>query len=162
MSKKDKKTDNQQKFNPVIRNKKAGFNYILLDKFEAGIILEGTEVKSLRMGRATLDDSYCRIKDGQLQMIGCNISVYEYGNICNHEPLRVRQLLVHKQELLKFEIKLNQKGFTLVPTKIYFSSRGYAKVEIALAQGKTLADKRSKMKEQQVKMDIKRAMSKYR
>ncbi len=162
MSKKDKKQEKDQKYSPTIRNKKASHSYNLLERFEAGIILEGTEVKSLRLGRATLDDSYCRLKNGELVMLGVNISTYEFGNIQNHEPSRIRKLLVHKLELRKLESKINQKGFTLVPTRIYFNARGFAKVEIALAQGKTLADKRSTLKDKQVKMDIKRAMSKWR
>ncbi len=162
MSKKDKKQEKDQKYSPTIRNKKASFNYNLIEKFEAGIILTGTEVKSLRMGRATLDESYCRLKNGELVLLGVNISTYEFGNILNHEPSRARKLLLHKAELKKLEVKTNQKGFTIVPTRVYFNARGFAKVEIALAQGKSVADKRTTLKDKQVKMDIKRAMSKWR
>ncbi len=161
MSKKTKNQDQQQKFSPRIKNKKASFNYNLLEKIEAGIVLEGTEVKSLRLGRASLDEAYCRIRNGELWMYGCNISLYEHGNINNHEPARPRKLLLHKRELDKIEVKVNQKGRTIVPTRIYFS-RGYAKVEVAVAQGKSVADKRSTMKDKQAKKDMDRAMRKWR
>lgn len=162
MSKKGKKQEKDINLSPTIKNKKAGFNYNIIEKIEAGIILEGTEVKSLRLGKATLDEAYCRLKGDEIIMLGSHIATYEYGNNFNHEPLRPRKLLVHKSEIRKIEVKLNQKGFTLVPTRIYFNKRGYAKVEIALAQGKSLADKRTKLKDKQINMDIKRAISKWR
>ena len=161
MSKKAKKQEPEPKFSPRIKNKKATFNYNLLEKIEAGIVLEGTEVKSLRLGRASLDEAYCRIRNGELWMYGCNISLYEHGNINNHEPVRPRKLLIHKRELDKMEVKVNQKGRTIVPTRIYFS-RGYAKVEVAVAQGKSVADKRTTLKDKQVKKDMDRAMRKWR
>jgi SsrA-binding protein len=156
-----KKEKTAKTYSPKVVNRKARFNYQLLEKLEAGIVLEGTEIKSLREGKVSLDESFCQIKDGQLYLLGCNIALYSHGNINNHEPLRKRKLLVHRRELHKIESKLSQKGLTVVPLQIYFS-RGWAKVEIALAQGKTHADKRHKLKEQQVNRDVKRAMSRWR
>ncbi len=155
MSKKKKANEPGSPFSPRIKNKKASFNYHFLEKLEAGLVLEGTEVKSLRQSKVTMDEAYCRIRSGELFLLGCNISPYEHGNIQNHEPKRPRKLLVHKSELRKIEMKLAQKGLTLVPVAIYFKN-GYAKVEIALAQGKAQYDKRDKMKKQQTERDIKR------
>lgn len=156
-----KKTKNLKKsptpHRPSIKNKRARFDYHLLEKLEAGIELHGTEVKSLRNGKASLAEAYCRIRGGQLYLINCNIAQYDHATQANHEPLRPRKLLVHRRELDKIEVKLNQKGLTLIPVKIYFT-RGLAKVEIALAQGKTTYDKRQKLKEQHAQRD----MGKYR
>ena len=140
---------------PSIKNKKARFDYHLLEKLEAGIELRGTEVKSLRNGKASLAEAFCRVRDGELYLLNCNIAHYEHANLLNHEPLRPRKLLVRRAELHKIEVKLNQKGLTLIPVKIYFT-RGLAKVEIALAQGKTRFDKRQKLKDQQVQRDVSR------
>ena len=147
-------------FRPTIVNKKAKYNFHLLERLEAGLVLVGTEVKSLRQGKASLEEAYCRIRGGELYLVGCTISQYEYGTMMNHEPGRDRKLLVHKRELKKIESKLVQKGLTMVPVRIYFS-RGRAKVEVALAQGKTHGDKRSKLKEKQVRRDISREIRKY-
>lgn len=146
---------------PRIVNKKARFNFQLLEKLEAGIALQGTEVKSLREGRASLEEAYCRIQNGELYLIGCNIMPYTHGNLMNHEPMRPRKLLVHRRELHKLETKLVQKGLTLVPTRIYFK-RGLAKCEIAIARGKTTSDKREKLKDDQIKLDMSRAMKRWR
>ncbi len=163
MAKKSKNKDNNaaRPFSPRINNKKAGFNYHFLEKLEAGMMLEGTEVKSLRNGKASLDEAYCRFRDGELFLMECNIAEYSHGNIYNHPPKRPRKLLIHKRQLRQIEIKLKQKGLTVVPTRIYFNDRGLAKCEIALAQGKTQGDKRDKMKEQQQQRDIKRVMSRF-
>jgi len=122
-------------------NRAAAHNYFLQDKFEAGIVLSGTEVKSIRGGRANLKDAYAIIKDGELWLLNAHIGPYEHGNIFNHEPLRTRKLLVHKDELRKLVGKTQQRGFTLIPTRMYFKN-GRAKVEVALAKGKQLWDKR--------------------
>ena len=122
-------------------NRAASHNYFLLEKFEAGIALRGTEVKSVRAGRANLKDAYGLVKDGELWLINAHIGPYEHGNIFNHEPLRTRKLLVHKNELNKLLGKTQQKGLTLVPTKLYFRN-GRVKVEIAVARGKQNWDKR--------------------
>ena len=123
--------------------------------------LVGTEVKSLRQGKASLEEAYCRIRGGELYLVGCTISTYEHGNLANHEPSRPRKLLVHKRELLKIESKLTQKGLTLIPVRIYFN-RGYAKVEIALAQGKTHKDKREKLRDRQAQKEIRQVMTRRR
>jgi len=146
---------------PRIVNKKARFDYHLLEKLEAGIVLLGTEVKSLRAGRASLEEAYCRLRDGELYLVGCRIAEYDYGNIMNHEPTRPRKLLVHRRELRKLENKLNQKGLTIVPLRIYFT-RGLAKVEIALARGKSHADKREKIKQRDQDREMKRALRSWR
>jgi len=158
-----KKSDNTSKsagkFTPTITNKKARFEFELLEKFEAGLVLVGTEVKTLRQGKANLEAAFARIRDDGLYLMGCNIPIYEYGNIANHEPLRPRKLLVHRREMKKIQTKLTQKGFTLVPLRIYFA-HGLAKIEIALAQGKTHGDKRQKVKDREMTRDISRAMQK--
>ena len=162
MSKKKSKTNpSAGKFSPTITNKKARYNYHLLEKLEAGLALLGTEVKSLRQGKASLEEAYCRIRGGELYLIGCTISTYEHGNLANHEPLRPRKLLVHKRELAKIETKLAQKGLTLIPVRIYFN-RGLAKVEIALAQGKTHKDKRDKLRDRQADREIRQALGRRR
>lgn len=148
-------------YTPTIQNKKARFNYVLVEKFEAGIALVGTEVKSLRLGKASLDDAFGRLRGGELFLLGCTINPYEFGTMSNHEPMRIRKLLVHRRELKKIEAKLTQKGYTLVPTKIYFNKRGRAKVEMALATGKTFGDKREKIKDREVKRDMQRAARRW-
>lgn len=162
MSKKKKKNEKvaDKPYSPRIVNKKARFNYNLLEKLEAGICLVGTEVKSLRAGKASLDESFARISSGELYLVNCTIPIYEQGNLLNHEPTRHRKLLIHKRELHRIESKLSQKGLTLVPTKIYFS-RGLAKVEIALAEGKSFGDKRAKMKDRQMDRDVQRATRRF-
>ena len=122
-------------------NRAASHNYFLLEKFEAGVALRGTEVKSVRSGRANLKDAYGLVKDGELWLINAHIGPYEHGNIFNHEPLRTRKLLVHKNELHKLIGKTQQKGLTLIPTRLYFRN-GRVKVEMALAKGKQTWDKR--------------------
>ena len=122
-------------------NRIASHNYFLLEKFETGIALSGTEVKSIRAGRANLKDSYGLIKDGELWLLNCHIGPYEHGGYANHAPLRTRKLLVHAEELRKLTGKTQQKGLTLIPTRLYFKN-GRVKVELAVAKGKQLWDKR--------------------
>jgi len=122
-------------------NRIAAHNYFLLEKFEAGIVLTGTEVKSVRAGRANLKDSYGLIKDGELWLLNCHIGPYEHGNIFNHAPLRTRKLLMHAEEIRKLAGKTQPRGLTLIPTRMYFKN-GRVKVELALAKGKQLWDKR--------------------
>jgi SsrA-binding protein len=122
-------------------NRAASHNYFLLEKFEAGIALRGTEVKSIRGGRANLKDAYGLVKDGELWLINAHIGEYDHGNIFNHEPLRTRKLLVHRAELNKLIGKTHQRGLTLIPTRMYFKN-GRVKVELALAKGKQTWDKR--------------------
>src|SRR5687768_6609986 len=122
-------------------NRAAGHNYFLMEKFEAGMALRGTEVKSIRAGRVNLKDAYGLVKDGELWLLNAHIGTYEHGSYFNHEPLRTRKLLVKREELRKLIGKTHQKGLTLVPTRIYFRN-GKAKCEIAVARGKQTWDKR--------------------
>lgn len=141
---------------PVIKNKKAQYLYLILDEFTAGIVLTGTEIKSIRMGKASLVDTYCYFKDGELWLRGMHIAEYKYGTIFNHEPKRDRKLLLHKKELKKLDKKTREKGLTIVALKLFIDETGYAKVDIALAKGKNLGDKRESMKSKDAKRDIDR------
>ena len=123
------------------QNRSAGHNYFLLEKFEAGMVLSGTEVKAIRAGQSNLKDAYGLVKDGGLWLLNAHIGPYTHGGIFNHEPLRTRKLLVHKSELNKLGGAAQQKGLTLIPTRIYFKN-GRAKCELAIARGKQLWDKR--------------------
>jgi SsrA-binding protein len=142
-------------------NRAAAHNYFLQDKFEAGIVLSGTEVKSIRAGRGNLKDAYAIIKDGELWLLNAHIGPYEHGNIFNHEPLRTRKLLVHKDELRKLVGKTQQRGFTLIPTRMYFKN-GRAKVEVALAKGKQLWDKRETERRRTADRETREAIARSR
>ena len=142
----------------VATNRKAYHDYFIEEKFEAGIILTGTEVKSLRDGRANLQDSYASVKDGEVFLYHCHISPYSHGNLMNHDPLRVRKLLLHKKEIHKLLGKTQQKGLTLVPLRVYFSERGKAKVELGLAKGKKLYDRRDTIKAREAGREVERAI----
>ena len=123
------------------QNRTASHNYFLEDRFEAGVALRGTEVKSIRQGQANLKDAFALVKDGELWLLNCHIGPYEHGNIHNHEPIRTRKLLVSRLELRKLAAKTQQKGLTLIPTRLYFKN-GRVKCEVALARGKQHWDKR--------------------
>ena len=125
----------------IANNKKAYHDYFIREKYEAGIVLHGTEVKSLRMGKCSVKESFVRIQNGEVYIYGMNISPYEKGNIFNKDPLRIRKLLLHRSEINKMEAKLKEKGLTLVPIKVYFKN-SLVKVEIGMARGKKLYDKR--------------------
>lgn len=125
----------------IANNKKAHFDYFIEQTYEAGISLHGTEVKSLRMGKCSVKEAFIRIENGEVFIYGMHISPYEKGNIFNKDPLRVKKLLLHKQEIRKLAGKISEKGYTLVPLQVYFKD-GKAKVEIGLAKGKKLYDKR--------------------
>ena len=129
-----------------IRNRQAFYEYFIEDKFEAGMVLTGTEVKSLRAGRASFNDSYCYIHKGEVYIKSLHIAEYSHGTSANHEPLRERKLLLNKREIKKIEGKIKEKGVTVVPLKIFFSEKGLAKVEIGLGKGKKLYDKRETIK----------------
>lgn len=137
----------------ISSNKKAGYEYFLSDFLECGIELKGTEIKSLRVNGASLSESYVIIKHGEMIVLGLNIPQYDKGNIFNHEPLRSRKLLLHKKEIEKYFKKVQEKGFTIMATKIYLK-RGKAKIEIALAKGKKLYDKREVEKNKSIKREI--------
>ena len=139
----------------ICQNKKAWHNYFIEDRYEAGISLLGTEVKSLREGRANLSDSYGKIKDGELFLVDAHISPYSFGNRFNHDPLRPRKLLLHKREIRRLIGKVQEKGFTLIPLRLYFSN-GKAKVELGLAKGKKLFDKRETLRRKTMERDMER------
>ena len=139
-----------------IKYKKAYYSYQLFDTYVAGIMLKGTEIKSLRTGKASFVDPFCVFKKGELWLRGMHISEYEYGTIHNHEPKRERKLLLNQNELSKLERKYTEKGFTIIPTRCFVNENGLAKVEIALARGKKLFDKRESLKKQDIKRDIDR------
>ncbi len=142
----------------VATNRKAFHDYFIEEKFEAGVVLQGTEVKSLRDGRVNLQDSYASARNGEVFLYNCHISPYSHGNIMNHDPTRVRKLLLHKKEINKLMGKTQQKGLTLVPLRIYFSKRGHAKVELGLAKGKKLYDRRESIKSREAGREVERAI----
>lgn len=133
-----------------ILNRKAHYDYFIKDTYEAGIELQGTEIKSLRKGNANINDSYARIKNGEVYLTNMYIGKYEEGNIFNHDERRERKLLLHKKEILKIDNEVTTKRYTLIPLKIYFV-RGKAKVELGVCQGKKLYDKRESIKEKDIK-----------
>ena len=149
--------DKKQGTKTVAQNKKAWHDYFVDDRFEAGIALFGTEVKSIRCGAVNLKDSYCSFKNGELYVIGMHISPYEKGNIFNREPLRERKLLMHKREINKLCGLVSQKGYTLIPLSLYFSGKN-VKVELGLCRGKKLYDKRDSLAEKQTNREIDRRM----
>ena len=137
----------------IASNKKAHYEYFLSDFLECGLELKGTEIKSLRINGGSLSESYVIVKNGQAFILGMNIPQYEQGNIFNHEPMRTRRLLLHKQEIIKLHRKVQEKGFTIAATKLYLKN-GKAKLEIALAKGKKLFDKRETEKAKSIKREI--------
>ena len=141
----------------ICQNRKAYHDYHIEETFEAGIALSGTEVKSLREGKANVKESYVIIKDHEVFLLSCHISPYSHGNIMNHDPLRTRKLLLHRKEINKLWGKTAMRGFTLIPLKIYFKGP-VAKVEIALARGKKLFEKRETIKEKDARREIARAI----
>lgn len=142
----------------VATNRKATFNYSIIEKHEAGLVLQGSEVKSLRDGKAQLLDSYVIVRNGELFVINLHISPYTHANIQNHEPLRTRKLLMKKNEIIKLSIKIKEKGLSLIPLKIYFK-RGKAKIELGLGKGKKKFDKRESIKKKEADRSIKRLVS---
>jgi len=136
---------------PICTNRKAYHEYHIEETFEAGLVLTGTEVKSLREGKANLKDSYAKIKDGELFLVNAHISPYSCGNIFNHEPKRDRKMLMHKREINRLFGKVRERGYTLVALSMYFDKRNKAKMQIALAKGKTLYDKRESIKKKDEK-----------
>jgi len=147
---------------PRVVNKKAYRNFELVEKFEAGLELLGTEVKSLRAGQGDLDGSYARILNGECWLVGAKIAQYQQAGQPGHELTRKRKLLLHKIEIRRIRTKLEQRGFTLVPLQIYFNEKGLAKTELALARGKRQYDKRKAIAERQQKRDVDRDTRKYR
>jgi len=142
----------------ICRNKRAFHDYEVFDTLECGVVLTGTEVKSLREGQANLEDAYGKIDDSEVWLVGSDIPEYSMGNRMNHKPKRARKLLLHRREIAKFAAKSAQKGFTLVPLRLYFKE-GRAKVELAVCRGKAQHDKRQAMKKADAQKEIRRAMS---
>lgn len=145
-------------FKTISENRRARHEYHIIETYEAGIALSGTEVKSLRAGKANLQDSFARVDNGEMMLHNMHISPYEQGNRFNHEPKRTRRLLMHKQEIMRLFGKAREKGLALIPLKVYFNPRGKIKVELALAQGKKSYDKRHDIAERDAKRDMDRAM----
>jgi SsrA-binding protein len=141
------------------RNKRAYFEYLILEKHEAGLELRGTEVKSIREGSVNLAESFARVIGGELFLVNCHIPEYRPGGWTNHDPRRPRKLLLHRKELDKLVGKLELKGLTLIPLRLYFNPRGYAKVEIGVAKGKQLHDKRLDLKKKDAEREIRRQMA---
>jgi SsrA-binding protein len=139
-----------------IKNRSASYEYFIEDTFDAGMMLTGTEVKAIRDGRVSFNDSYCLLDRGELYVKGLHISPYEFGSYANHNPTRERKLLLKKKELDKIAQKLKEKGFTIIPLSIYFNTRGYAKMKIGLGKGKKLHDKRESIKQRESEREIKR------
>ncbi len=158
MARKPNKKDHEEGVKIICRNRRAFHEYLIEDTLECGIVLTGTEVKSLREGSGGLEDAYAKIEDDEVWLIGSDIPEYSMGNRMNHKPKRPRKLLMHRREIAKFAGKASQRGFTLVPLKMYFKN-GRAKVELAVARGKQLHDKRQAAKKADAQKEIRRAMS---
>ena len=141
----------------IVDNRRARHDYQLMDRVEAGLVLSGTEVKSLRDGRASLSQAYAEIRDGDAWLVGAEIQTYDHGNIANHEPLRERKLLLHRREIESLQGKVRERGLTLVPTRLYWKD-GRAKVELALARGKQTIDKRRDLAKRDAQRQIERAL----
>jgi SsrA-binding protein len=158
MARKPNKKDQDEGVKIVCRNRRAFHEYLIEDTLECGIVLTGTEVKSLREGSGGLEDAYAKIEDDEVWLLGSDIPEYSMGNRMNHKPKRPRKLLLHRREIAKFAGKASQRGFTLVPLKMYFKN-GRAKVELAVARGKQLHDKRQAAKKADAQKEIRRALS---
>jgi len=142
----------------IAENRKARYRFEILERLECGVALLGTEVKSLRNGKISLDEAYARVSGREVWLIACDIPEYQQAGVWNHPPKRPRKLLMHRRELEKFADKANQKGLTLVPLRIYFNARGIAKVEVGLCKGKKVHDKREDLKKRDSQRDIQRAL----
>ena len=162
MGKPAKTRDGEPLIRPICRNRRATFDYDVLDSIECGVVLVGTEVKTLRDGHASLENSYASVdNNGELWLLGCEIPEYAFGNRQNHEPKRQRKLLLRRREIAKFAESADQRGFTLIPLRLYFKG-GLVKVEVAVGKGKQVHDKRQSVKAAEAKRDIAREMSQRR
>ncbi|MCU0416662.1 MAG: SsrA-binding protein SmpB [Cytophagaceae bacterium] len=139
-----------------VRNKKATFEFEIVDTYTAGIVLKGTEIKSIRLGKVSIAEAYCFFEREELWVKGMNISVYDKGTYNNHEPLRTRKLLLQRQELIKLERQTEEKGLTIIPLKLFSTAKGLIKLDIALARGKKVHDKRASIKEKDIKRELDR------
>ncbi len=160
-SKETKKEKEKPAIKVIAENRRARHNYELLEFFEAGIELAGTEVKSMRQGKANLQDSFARIDSGELWLFNCHISPYDHGNRFNHDPIRKRRLLMHRREISKIKARMQEKGLTLVPLKMFFK-RNWVKVDLALARGKHLYDKRESIAKRETKRQLDRLVKNVR
>lgn len=145
----------------ITTNRKAFHDYNIFDKFIAGMVLTGTEIKSIRKNAINLKDSFCKIDDNEVFLYNCHISPYEQGNRYNHKEQRVRKLLLTKKEILKMQSKIKKDGYTIIPLEVFISQKGFAKVEIGLAKGKKLYDKRETLAKKDQQRDIERSRGKY-
>lgn len=150
-----------ESFIEIARNKKARFDYEIIETFEAGIVLKGSEVKSLRQKKASIQEAYARVKNGEIFITGMNIAVYEMANRFNHEPVHDRKLLLHRHEIKRLIGKVQEKGLTLVPLRLYFKN-GKVKIELGLARGKARHDKRDSIKKREVDRELQREWKNYR
>lgn len=141
----------------IASNKKARHDYSILDTYESGIVLKGTEIKSIRLGKVNIKDSYCLIRNNEMFIMNMHISVYDHGNIFNHDETRSRKLLLHKKEIIKIQNKVNQGGLTIVPLQVYME-KGLCKLEIATAKGKKTYDKRQSLKEKDMNKRLNKAV----
>jgi SsrA-binding protein len=160
-AKKTDKTEEKVRYKTVAENRRARHEYEVIDVFQAGIVLAGTEVKSMRQGRANLADSFARVEEGEMWLYNCHISPYDHGNRFNHEPARKRKLLMHDKEISKLKSRMQEKGLTIVPLKLYFLGN-WAKIDIALARGKQLWDKREDTAKRDAKRQIERIVKERR
>ncbi|WP_051296331.1 SsrA-binding protein SmpB [Eisenibacter elegans] len=156
MAKKNSKEKHVFAKSVQIKNRRASFEYHFLDTYIAGVVLQGSEIKSIRMGKVNMQDAYCYFKNGELWVKQLNISTYTNATYNNHEPTRERKLLLSKRELKKLEERLEEQGLTVIPTRVFINDRGWAKMEVALAKGKKLYDKRDSLKEKDLKREIDR------
>jgi len=145
-----------------VRNKRATFEFEIIDRYVAGIMLRGSEIKSVREGKVSMNDAYCQFRDGELWIKNLNISEYKQATVWQHEPLRMRKLLLSKKELGKLLAKVKERGFTIIPLRLFMNERGFAKIEIALARGKKVHDKRASIKEKDQKRDLDRSLQRYK
>ncbi len=145
-----------------IRNKRATFEYEIIDRYTAGLVLRGSEIKSVRDGKVSINEAYCMFKDGELWVKNLNISEYKQASVWQHEPLRMRKLLLSKKELSKLLAKVKERGYTIIPLKMFMNERSFAKLEIALARGKKTHDKRNSIKAKDEKRDLDRSLRNYK
>lgn len=144
-----------------IKNRRASFEYFLVETYNAGIVLTGTEIKSVRAGKVNLKDAFCFIDNGEMWVRNLHIAPYKFGTYSNHDPMRERKLLLTKRELKKIDGKLKEKGLTMIAVEMYINDRGFAKLDVALAKGKKFYDKRNTLKEKDTKREMDREMKRY-
>lgn len=150
----------QKKIN--IQNKRAGFEFEIVDRFEAGIVLRGSEIKVIRNGGGSISEAFCLMRDGELFIKNMNIPEYSHGGYANHVPVTMRKLLLTKRELSRIDAKVREKGFSILPLRLFISDRGFAKLEIGVGRGKKKFDKRETLKQKDTKRELDRVMKKYR